>query len=367
MTLPRWARFLAGAVVATVALVGLLFVNLGPLTERMMRPGVQFAAAPPPPAPRYEDDAAWSALPGRVDAGDALPAGVEGVDQASAPVDVFYVHPTTYIGSSWNGPWDDPALAQATDRVATGIQATAFNGCCAVYAPRYRQANGTAFYDRRPDGEAAIALAYTDVRAAFASFQARRGAGRPFILAGHSQGSVLLARLLVEEIQPTALVNELVFAVLPGGPVTPAGLAESAPNLRPCGAADDLGCVVAWDARGPAWRQGRYELARLDTRERLCVNPLSWTAGPAPASANLGAVFLEAEDTAPRPGFADASCEGGVLIVRELGAAPRDLPSRVLDYVMGPENYHPMEYQLFFMNLRANAELRVRAALARRG
>ena len=64
-------------------------------------------------------------------------------DQRHAPVDVFYVHPTSYVGARWNGPVDDPALNEATDRVATRIQASAFNGCCAVWAPRYRQANGT--------------------------------------------------------------------------------------------------------------------------------------------------------------------------------------------------------------------------------
>src|SRR5262249_27804609 len=98
----------------------------------------------------------------------------------------------------WNAPTDEPALNEATDRVATGIQASAFNGCCSVYAPRYRQANGTAFTHPSPDGGRAIALAYTDVHRAFEEFNSRRGAGRPFILAGHSQGTVLAERLLHE-------------------------------------------------------------------------------------------------------------------------------------------------------------------------
>ena len=84
-----------------------------------------------------------------------------------------------------------------------------------------------------------------------------------------------------------------------------------------------------------------------------------------PASANHGAVFLEAEDRSPRPRFADAQCVDGVLIVRELQPAPRDFMSSILDYVMGPENYHPMEYQLFFSDLRANAEHRAALILRR--
>ena len=35
----------------------------------------------------------------------------------------------------------------------------------------------------------------------------------------------------------------------------------------------------------------------------------------------------------------------------------------MLDFVIGPENYHPIEYQLYYMNLRRNAEERVGAYL----
>ena len=78
---------------------------------------------------------------------------------------------------------------------------------------------------------------------------------------------------------------------------------------------------------------------------------------------NQGAVFLETEDHAPRLGFADARCVGGTLVVSKLGKVPRDLPSRILDRVMGAGNYHPIEYQIFFMNLRQNATARASALL----
>lgn len=351
----------AGLVVAVAAL--LVAWNIGVLVRFAMAPGVPFDAEAPPSAPDYADPRSWSALPERDDLADRFPPGSPAIDPGQAFADVFYVHPTSYTGSRWNAPTDDAALNQATDRVATGIQASAFNGCCAVYAPRYRQANGTAFYHPSADGDRALDVAYGDIERAFAAFQARRGPGRPFVLASHSQGSVLAERLLYEVISGTELRDQLIAAYLIGGRVTEAGLRERAPDIPVCRAPDDLHCVIAWNARGPDHVPTRFELHRPDSRERVCTNPLSWRADGAVAATelNLGAVFLETDDIAPRLGFADARCAGGTLILSRIGVAPRDLPSRILDHVLGSGNYHAIEYQVFFMNLRQNAIARVSA------
>lgn len=348
--------------------LGALGVVFGfrPLVERVMTPSAPFDEALTPPPPDYDDAASWSALPEREDAADAAPEGHAAVDQRTARVDVFYVHPTSAVGSEWNASTTDPTLNDATDRLATGIQATAFNGCCAVYAPRYRQANGSAFFRPGADGDRAMAVAYGDVKRAFESFQRRRGPGRPFMLASHSQGTVMLERLLFDELAGKPAAKDLVAAYLVGGRVTVAGLAERAPDLPPCQRADDLHCVMAWNTRSPDFVPTTFELARPDARPRLCTNPLTWRLDGAfaPASANLGAVFLETMDRSVRPAFADARCVDGVLQVSQVKPRPRDVASRVLDLVMGSGNYHPVEYQLFFMNLRENATLRAARAVA---
>lgn len=350
-------------------IVVIVVLSLGRLVTCALTPGAAFADETPPAAPDYTDPTRWSALPEREDLADRSPQGTTTVDPRSAAADVFFVHSSSYVGSRWNAATDDPAVVEATDRVGTGIQASAFSGCCAIHAPRYRQANLTAFYRPSPDGDRAIALAYEDVRRAFEAFEAKRGPGRPFILAGHSQGSVHAERLLYEEISGTERRERLVAAYLIGGRVTAAGLGERAPDVPPCRTPDDLRCVVAWNARGPAYVPSAFEMHRPDPRVRLCTNPLTWRTDEAPAAAelNLGAVFLETNDPAPRLGFADARCSDGTLVVDHVGAAPRDLPSRILDHVMGEENYHAIEYQLFFMNLRQNAASRVAAFTAAGG
>lgn len=347
------------AVLAAVVVVA-GFAGCRPLVVASMTPRASFDDSPPPAAPDYDDPDAWSALPDRVDAGDAVPVGTVATPPDRADVDVFYLHPTTAVGRRWNAPTADGRLNDATDRVATGLQAPAFTGRGVVFAPRYRQANGTAFFAPSVDGDRAIDIAYSDVERAFDLFLARRPPGRGFVLAGHSQGSVLGERLLAERISGTSLADALVVAVLPGGRVPAAGVG----SIPACATPEQFGCVVAWNAREPGYEAGRFELAGEEAA-RLCTNPLTWRLddAPAPAASNLGAVFLE-RDGVPRPGFADARCAGGRLVVAEHGRAPRDLPSRILDHVIGPGNLHPVEVQLYFLNIRENVDRRVTAFLA---
>jgi hypothetical protein len=351
-----WGRFAIAGLVALVALGLFGFRHLDRIVLAAVAPRAPFDPATVPAPPRYGDDAAWSALPGRADAGAAEVATL--ARAAHADADVFYVHPTSYVGSAWNASLDDAAVNAATDAGATRIQATAFGGCCAVYAPRYRQANLTAFTDPSADGARAIRLAGDDVIAAFHFYVERYNGGRPFVLAGHSQGSILALRLLEEEIASTPLRDWLVAAYLIGSSLTEA---EAASVLPICAAPAQTGCIAAFNARSDAYVPG-IELQPIDGR--LCVNPLTWRhdEASAPAAQNRGAVFWDGDATpSPRPGFASARCERGVLRVELHGTPPRDLPSRILDRAIGAGNYHPIEYGLFFVDLHDNAALRVAA------
>merc|ERR1719215_189991 len=97
----------------------------------------------------------------------------------------------------------------------TVAAASCFNRTCRIYAPVYRQASVLTFAhtggikegenlptSRHPifrpaEAIQAFELAYSDVRRAFIHFvDDPANWDRPFILAGHSQGSLLLTRLL---------------------------------------------------------------------------------------------------------------------------------------------------------------------------
>lgn len=345
-------RLMLGGLLVLVALATLGATNLSSLVRWSMTPDGPFDAAHVPDVPDYTSDDSWSALPDRSDAADAP---LQGETIASPTLaDVFYVHPTTYVGASWNAPTTDASLNEATDRVATRIQATAFRSCCAIYAPRYRQTNGLNYVQQTADGDRAADLAYQDVRRAFLEFQRRRDASRPFILAAHSQGSVLSERLLREEIVTGDARGSLVAAYLLGSPMTQEGLQEA--GLKVCESLEQTGCVVGWNARGPGYEPGEWELTPRVPGERVCVEPHTWFEGP-------GAVFMEEASPEPRNLTKTSRCARGTLFVALEGRPPRDLMSQILDRVLGSENYHPIEYQLFFLHLRADATRRARAHL----
>jgi hypothetical protein len=362
----RTRRILWSLGALTAAALAALVWNLGRVVDRAMTPGAAFDPTRAPPPPDFRDDAQWSALPARDDLADRNPRGVTGVDPRTAPADVFYVHPTSSI-SPRSGTPRPPTPPSTPPPIGwpRAFKPRPSTAAARSTRPRYRQANGTAFYRPTRDGDRAIDLAYEDIRRAFEEFLARRGRARPFIVAAHSQGSVLAERLLTDVIAPSPLRERLVVAYLLGGRVTVDGLRARAPNLAPCRAPDDLHCVAAWNARSPSYVPRMQELALRDAGERVCTNPPHLArrrrARPPPTRTS-GRCFLESDDPAPRPGFADARCDRGILRVTRIAAAPRDFMSRILDRVVGAGNHHPIEFQMYFMNLRANAIARVAAA-----
>jgi hypothetical protein len=341
-----------------------------------LKPTMTFAEAPPSRPPDYSKGESWAALPDREDAADAVPSADVQDRQSTAEVDVFFVHPTTFFGTGgWNQALDDTATNQLTDMFVLRGQAAVFNGCCKIYAPRYRQATIYSFMDNSGSGKEALKLAYEDVERAFDYFIEHYNQGRPFILASHSQGSVHVRTLLEKRITGTPLRERLVAAYPIGFGIDREAMAKAVPDVPVCESADQIGCVVTWNAVGP------HAQAWGDPRKNICVNPLTWRTdnAAAEASLNLGGVtyrgtfegtladvkgvpqdFIDAKPVL-ETGVADAQCVDGMLLVTEIHS--QNYAARP----MGKDNYHIYDYNLFHMNMRKNVEQRVAAYLKNRG
>ena len=351
------ALIIIGAVVALIVIAGVVFREAlqFALMSYMIQPAETFADTEPPPAPDYANPGHWAALPERQDLADVTPSEAVQDNQADAEVDVFFVHPTTYYeDSGWNQDLADAPINAITDYAVMRNQASVFNGCCRIYAPRYRQATLYSFFDRAGGGQDAIDFAYQDVAQAFRHYMDHENQGRPFILAGHSQGALHLDTLLREEMQGSPAAERMIAAY-------PIGYYLDGSNGFPvCQSAQQTGCQVSWNALAPEVESFN------EVPNPICVNPLTWRTDGAYAdfSANLGAVSygFDEEDESPseaiEPGVADAQCIDGELRVTEVRS--EEYPP----FMSGEGNYHMYDLNLFHMNLRANAVARTEAFLS---
>ncbi len=308
-------------------------------------PGTRAISSAPLDFSRREN---WAALPWVQDAADNTPSPRLKDRQADAAADVFYIHPTTYLSMfGWNATTDDRRLNNLTDKLPIRLQASAFNGCCRVYAPRYRQASLKSFFATSAEGRAALYMAYSDVRDAFRYYLEHFNQGRPLIIASHSQGSLHAKRLLADFFdKDPALRHRLVAAYVIGWPVPCRAFA----TIPPCERADQTGCFVSWSTYtwGTSQTMGHWDGGGC------CVNPLTWRQDDlyAPRDLNLGGTPYKFDQL--DPAVTDAQCVNGKLWVHKPQAR---------GYVALGGNMHLMDYNLFYANIRENAETRVEAFL----
>lgn len=314
----------------------------------------RFSQCPTPPAPNYDSTANWAGLPQRRDPCDDVPRGCTD-KQKQAVVDVFFIHPTSYTGRptdsfEWNADLKNTGVNASTDKGSIRFQASIFNGSCRVFAPRYRQAHIYAFFTpNKSDYFAALDTAYGDVRRAFEWYLAHENKGRPVVIASHSQGTVHAQRLLREFFEQKPLKKQLVAAYLVGMPVP----ADSLPDLKPCSSDTQTGCFVSWRSfqrlTTPSWQPA-------NPASLVCVNPLSWKLDTVyvPKSENRGAVLNPFHRVLKQR--CDAQVHEGYLWVSK----PKFPGSRLYKGT----NYHVGDYNLFYMDVRFNVEVRINRYLS---
>ncbi len=364
-----------GALVALLVIAGATIYFTGNTIKvvALFGPGHGWDLHQKASAPDYSDERNWAALPDKPGLSAYVPAGVEG--SAKTPqVDVFFIHPTGYMnGAEWNSPIDPNSQTEENTKWMLANQASAFNGCCAIYAPRYREASIFRYISGTPDiYKKAGDFAYADVDRAFTYFLEHYSKGRPFIIASHSQGTEHGFNLVRRRFDGTPLANRLVAAYLIGGGITDKEI-DALKTVHACASPTDIHCVIHWATYG----EGASPV-RTDTKDKLlCVNPLTWTRdGPmAPAGLQKGAVPISGRFQiefwgsdaasgmqfpslkAPLPAWTSAECRNGFLFVQDQSGNPFGKVD------VGGRNYHGLDYPIFGLDIRENAIARAAAYL----
>lgn len=389
--------YLFAIIIALVIAVAIAWrLNPGLFMRAAFVPREAFVA-PPPPAPNiYADAAMWIARPGMTGEDPTLwrpqlpqsaaPESKGAENEAEVPrfadeaergtAAIFYIHPTSYLSNAhWNAPLDDEE-GNWRANLFVRSQASALAGAGEIWAPRYRQAAMGAFLTRDVEtANRALDAAYADVEAAFDQFLTEIGPSRPIILAGHSQGSLHLARLMRQRVDGQPVARRIAAAYVIGWPIS---VDHDLPRmgLPACETSDSSGCILAWQSFAePADPSmildvfdrtiGFDRQSRRDSR-MLCINPISGVRdGAADVAANLGTIKPNSalSDGTLFPATNGARCDDpaaggrGLLLI---GEGP-DLGG----YLLPGNNYHVYDYALYWANIRADANRRLAAFVAR--
>ena len=264
---------------------------------------------------------------------------------------VFYVHPTTYWGNDWN-PKKESIPQERVKNLLIMNQAATFSACCHVYAPHYRQANIYSFWDINGNGGKAFGVAYQDIKDAFEEFIKITG-DNPFILAGHSQGTANLRRLILELENKKKFRDNLIAAYLVGFNIQE----DQFKNIQRCKSNNDTGCYLSWNTTMENTKP------MFSDNGLACHNPLNWedrkkitpfqdSKGSMPFKSYLYSKLIEEKDRKLIKIKGSTKCKNGNLFI--LNSALKRFPDRQL-------NLHSYDYAIFFKSILVNALDRVSA------
>jgi pimeloyl-ACP methyl ester carboxylesterase len=308
-----------------------------------------------PSAPDYSVDTSWVAKP---------------VVKEKA-VDVFYVYPTIYVGSEpQNMDTSDPKL-RANAKGLLRAQAGVYSPYANLFTPFYRQQTAaTQSMEPNNGGRNAFVdplfrTGYRDVERAFDYYIENLNDGRPFILAGHSQGSMVVIELLRRRLNNPELHKRMIAAYPIGYSVIEHDL-EKYPWIRLARGETDTGVVITFNTQGPEAVGSPVLL-----KNAVAINPLNWkTDGTAaPRGLNIKARFFndatgELIETVDNFAGAYIDTDTGALIATDIQTPESDKIDLVNMGRWPKQVYHRYDYAFWYDNIKENVKKRIDAFLA---
>ena len=322
--------------------IGYLFLTLLITSCKSSYKTQNFSVERHPKAPNYDNKNSWAVLP------NAYPKGLEKyttVVVVNLKADVFYIYPTLNDSKKdirWNVPIEDQEQQQKVLNKAVKYQVSPFANSGKIYVPYYRQAHIRAYrlYKGR---EAALALAYSDVKSAFSYYLKHYNKGRPIILVGHSQGTTHGIQILKDFFDNKPLQKQLIAAYLPGIRIKP----NEFKTIKPMNTPTQIGGFVSWNTR----KRGTYPNFKNWYIGSVTTNPITWnTEKKTTFSQHKG--FLYSNDVLYPHSLKIEVIDGLIW-----STVPK-FSKRFAMSLM--KNYHIGDINLFWQDIRENVELRTK-------
>lgn len=272
--------------------------------------------------------------------------------------DLFFVAPTVDIGEKGNLFMSlDDELSKNNFIAAIDMEKGIYDDSTIIYAPFYRQITLKTYgINSTVDVETtnnALNSAYSDVREAFLYYMDNFNHNRPIVLAGFSQGSDMIIRLLKEFFDKPKYQNKLIAAYAIGWRITE-NEREQYPHLKIAQNETDIGTIILFNTEDGTIDESLMIPSGVKS---YCINPLNWRTDStlADKSENKGAVFVDSTKTLEIPNLTGAYIneERGNLIATDVNK--HDYPGVIFEDGI----YHLYDYQFFYRNLQENVAKRL--------
>lgn len=272
-------------------------------------------------------------------------------------VNLFIICPTVDMGkdNNFNMSISDEKT-KANFIGALNMEKGIYEDSCSLYAPYYRQATFPVYSLTTKDSSQYFEIAYTDVKAAFEFFADKTG-DTPFVLAGFSQGSDMIIRLMKDLFKNKKYQNRLIASYAIGWRITDSDLKEC-PWLKMAQSENDTGVIISFNSEAENISDSLTVPANCKT---YSINPLNWKTDNtlAPLSLNNGACFTDYSGTVRKE--ISNFCSAYLDKTRGTLKLPDVNPQDYLNSLFPDGVYHLYDYQFFFRNLQNNVETRVKA------
>lgn len=270
--------------------------------------------------------------------------------------DLFIVCPTVDMGRSGNLNADITNENYRESFIgALNMELGIYNDETAIYSPYYRQAAFPVYNMTEEEREPYLDFAYEDVKDAFLYYAEHADADRPLILAGFSQGSDMIIRLMKDLFDEKEYGDRLVAAYCIGWKLTYEDVKEY-PQLKPAQGEKDTGVIVTFNSEAESVTSS---LLVGENEKTYAINPLNWkTDGSiADKTLNLGACFTDYSGAITK----EIPNLTGAYIDEKRGTlkTPDITPSDYANSLFEDGVYHLYDYQFFYRNLQENVKIRL--------
>ena len=293
------------------------------------------------------------------------------VPEITKDVDTFYVYSTVYFDSSFEEGAPDYAALDNPEMMLGALgeyvtNASVYEDSTNVFVPYYRQAGMRYANEVSKTGNIDAALSgisYDDMSAALDYYFEKCNNGRPFIIAGHSQGSAMVRYILKNYFKKHPDYYErMVAAYAIGYSITKEDL-EANPHMKFATGESDTGVIISWHTEGPKnVEENARNVAVLP--HGISINPLNWKRDEtyAPASENLGSYMANAESEMYE--ITDVGADAKVVLNRGVIVTNTTYDQYAPAEFFGPQSFHEDDYTLYYNNLKANVAKRIAAYMA---